>query len=91
LKKNAFVSEVSFGNVAKVMSAIHVFENCEKCNSLFMSVFFCLLTFQAKMKLFVNKVGFEIFVEVMAFHMCLRMAKSAIVCLFFLLCLSLLF
>ena len=49
IEKNAFVSEVSFGNVAKVMSAIHVFENCEKCNSLFMSVFFCLLTFQAKM------------------------------------------
>ena len=49
MKIDFFVSEVSFGNVAKAMSAIHVFKNCEKCNSLFMSVFFCLLTFQAKM------------------------------------------
>ena len=87
-----FVSEVSFGNVAKVMGLIHVFENGEKCNCLWMSVFFVFAKISSKNELFVSKVGFKNVAEVMGFHMYLKMVKSAIVCgcLCFLLCLSLL-
>ena len=31
-------------------------------------------------ELFLNKVSFKNFVDVMGFHMCLRIVKSAIVC-----------
>ena len=42
MKLDFFVSEVSFGNVAKVMGLSHVFENGERCKCLFMSVFVCV-------------------------------------------------
>ena len=40
MESDFFVSEISFENVAKEMGFIHVFENGDKCNCLFMSVFF---------------------------------------------------
>ena len=43
-------------------------------------VFVVFANISSENKLFVNKVGFKNFVEVMGFHMCLRMVKSAIVC-----------
>ena len=87
------MSEVSFENVAKVMGVIYAFETGEKCNCLFTSVFFVFANISNENELFVSKVGFTIFVEVMGFHMCFRMVKSAIVCacLCFFLCLSWLF
>ena len=75
-----FVNEVSFGNVAKVMGLIHVFENGEKCNCLFMSVFFVFAKMSNENELVVNKVGFKNFVEVMGFKIFMRIVKSAMVC-----------
>jgi hypothetical protein len=67
MNSDFFVSEVSFENVAKVIGFIHAFENGEKCNCLFMSVFFAFARMSSENELFVNKVGFTIFVEVMGF------------------------
>ena len=43
-------------------------------------VFFVFANISSENEVFVNKVGFKNFVEVMGLHMCLRIVKSAIVC-----------
>ena len=91
-KIDLFVSEISFGDVAKVMGLVHVFENAEKCNCLFMSCFLCLLTFQMKMKFLWIKLVLKILLKWWVF-ICvwgrLKVQLFVDVCVF--LCLSLLF
>ena len=67
MQSDFFVNEISFENVAKAMGFIHVFENGEKCNCLFMSVFFVFAKISSENELFVSKVGFKHFVEAMGF------------------------
>jgi hypothetical protein len=49
------------------MGLIHVFENGEKCNCLFMSVFFVVAHISSENEFFVSKVGLKNFVEAMVF------------------------
>ena len=59
-------------------------KNSDKCNCLFMSVFFCVFYVYARIltenELFVIKVGFQIVVKVMVFLMFLKIVKTAILC-----------